>query len=374
MYEVNVDMIGRNGLVQGEMASYILTHKRLDPGMMRPFIANDGRAYCTVYKGKAYDPKKVSSYQQVPVNYATLRRDEWKELDAAVLEASQIRLGGIADLVSNNLVYNLGNAMGTTVLEWHDISGSMEALVTMDGVTRAPGNRPKYQTNYLPIPIIHVDYEINSRALEASRKMGNPLDTTDAETAARAVNEQLEAMLFTSYKFSFGEKDDRAENSIYGYLNHPDRNKVTLTYKWDEMEDSTLVSIGEKIVNNVIAMKQASIDDRHYGPWQLYIPTNYETVLDKDYDPTTPGTTIRERIMKIDGIKGIKVIDKLTADNVLLVQMTKDVVRLVRGFGIQSVEWQVEGKFITKYKVMTIQVPQIRSDQNLRSGIVHLAA
>jgi hypothetical protein len=77
--------------------------------------------------------------------------------------------------------------------------------------------------------------------------------------------------------------------------------------------------------------------------------------------------------MKIAGIKGIKVVDTLTADNILLVQMTSDVVRLVRGMGIQSVEWQVEGKFITKYKVMTIQVPQIRSDQAGRSGIVHLA-
>ena len=120
-------------------------------------------------------------------------------------------------------------------------------------------------------------------------------------------------------------------------------------------------------------MKQVSTNNFHYGPWQLYIPTGYETRLDNDYDTTTPGTTIRERIMKIDGIKGIKVIDTLTADNVLLVQMTSDVVRLVRGMGIQNVEWQTEGKFITNYKVMTIQVPQIRSDQNGKSGIVHMS-
>jgi hypothetical protein len=63
----------------------------------------------------------------------------------------------------------------------------------------------------------------------------------------------------------------------------------------------------------------------------------------------------------------------LTADNVLLVQMTSDVVRLVRGMGLQNVEWATEGKMITKYKVMTIQVPQIRSDQAGRCGVVHLA-
>ena len=63
----------------------------------------------------------------------------------------------------------------------------------------------------------------------------------------------------------------------------------------------------------------------------------------------------------------------LPANNVLLIQMTSDVVRLIRGMGIQAVQWDTEGKFITKYKVLTIQVPQIRSDQAGKSGVVHLA-
>jgi hypothetical protein len=105
----------------------------------------------------------------------------------------------------------------------------------------------------------------------------------------------------------------------------------------------------------------------------LYIPTAYETVLDKDYDATTPGKTIRTRLLEISNIDSIKVIDTLTANNVLLVQMTSDVVRLVRGLGIQNMEWQSE-PFVTKHKVITIQVPQIRADQNGASGVMHLSA
>ena len=77
--------------------------------------------------------------------------------------------------------------------------------------------------------------------------------------------------------------------------------------------------------------------------------------------------------MAIEGINDIKVIDTLTADNVVLVEMQSETVRLVRGMGIQIVEWSTEGKMITKYKVMTIQVPQVRADQDGNSGIVHLA-
>ena len=344
----------------GDLAAYMMQQGRLDPGQMRPYIGKDGRPYVTVYKGG--DPAKPSSYQAVPTTYATLRRDEWKQLDDAILKISESRLVGVQDLVSRGLVYSLGNAMGTTVLEWHDVSDAMEAELTMDGVTRTQGDRPVFTTNYLPLPIIHVDYEINARVLAASRKLGNPLDTTSAERAARKVAEKLEAMLFTNTTYGFGG------GTIYSYINHPDRNTVTLSTNWDASAKTAA-----EILDDVLSMKQASINAYHYGPWVLYIPTAYETVLDEDYDTTTPGTTIRERILKISGIQDVKVIDTLPDDNVLLVQMTSDVVRLVRGMGIQNVEWTTEGKMITKYKVMTIQVPQIRSDQAGNSGIVHLS-
>jgi len=159
--------------------------------------------------------------------------------------------------------------------------------------------------------------------------------------------------LFTDESYSFGG------GVIYSYLNHPSRNEVTIT-AWD---DSAKTARG--IVDDVLAMKQAAIDAKHYGPYKVYIPTAYETVLDEDYEDT--GTTSTNKTIRQ------KVVDTLTANNVVLVQMTQDVVRLVRGMPIQNVEWSVEGKFINKYKVMTIQVPQVRADQEGNSGVVHAA-
>jgi hypothetical protein len=364
---VNVDLMG-NGCAQGEVASQIMGCGRLDIGSKRPFIGNDGRAYITSYKGG--DPKSATSYVTTPINTnATLRRDEWKQLDEALLVASRYRLGGIADLLAKGLTFNLGNAMGTTVLEWHDVNDGMSATLTMDGVTRGNNDTPKFQTNYLPIPVLHVDYEINSRMLESSRKLGNPLDTTMAEMAARRIQEKMENMLFTDTTYAFGTADDRSRNKIYSYVNHPDINAVTLGTHWDA---SAKTAAG--ILQDVLNMKAASIAAYHYGPWQLYIPTAYEVVLDDDYDTTTPGKTIRERLLSIAGLSGIKVIDSLEADHVLLVQMTPDVVRLIQGFGLQNVQYQTEAGWITKFKVVTIQVPQIRSDQNGKSGIVLLSA
>lgn len=358
MNEVQMDFMSASGDHQGQVAGQLIANGRMDPGKLRPFIGKDGKVYVTIYKGG--DPKKGDSYTTMPfmVN-ATLRRDEWKQLDDALVNIAESRLNGIADLIEKGLTYNLGNAMGTTVLEWHDVSDAMEASLSMDGVSRSQGDRPEFSTKYLPIPIIHSDYEINARVLAASRSLGNPLDTTSAERAARKVMEKLEDMLFTDTTYAFGG------GSIYSYLNYPTRNLHTLTAAWDASGKT-----GAQIVADVIDMKQTMIDNFQYGPYMIYIPTGYETVLDGDYD-TTRGNTIRERILAIANISGIKVVDTLPANTILMVRMSSDVVRLVRGMGITNVQWNTEGQFITKYKVMTIQVPQIRADQNGKSGIVH---
>lgn len=347
------------GASQGEVAAYMANHGRLDPAALRPFIAENGLSYISVYQGG--DVTKKESFKALQVNNGTLRRDEWKQLDDAILPIARTRLAGIADLESAGLVYNLGNAMGTTVLEHHTISDALTAEMTMDGVTRAKNDRVEYGTEYLPIPIIHVDYEINARSLEASRKLGNPLDTTNAEYATRKVAEQLESLLFTDKQYQFGA------GKIYSYVNYPHRNPVALKIAWD---DSAITP--ELMVKDVLDLKAASIAAKHYGPWVIYIPTSYERYLDEDYNATS-GKTIRTRILEISGIKDIKVSDTLAGDNILLVQMTPDVVRLVKGLPIQNVQWQQEGMFVNKYKVLTIQVPQIRSDHANNCGIVHMA-
>lgn len=379
MEHANIDFLTQ-GRGTGPVAMQVLAAGPggLDVGNKRPwFNPTDGRVYITVYKGgKRFNedgtPHK-ESYQNIldnanplPLQINTsLRREEWQRLDEALLPISRSRLGGVQDLVDNNLVFDIGNGMGSTVLEYHDVSDAMTATVSMDGITRGQGDTVDYGSKFLPLPIIHVDYEILTRQLNASRNLGQPLDTSNAEAAARTVNQQLETMLFTNTTYAPGGTN---VGTIYSYINQPNINTVSIGTNWNA---SAATAAG--IVDSVLSMKQSSINAKHFGPWMLYVPTAYETVLDEDYVAAAPQNTIRDRILKIDGITGVKVVDTLPANTVLLVQMTSDVVRLVRGMGIQNVQWSQEGGMITKYKVMTIQVPQVRADQAGNSGVVKLA-
>lgn len=358
--KVNIDLITANGNGQGELAKQIMANGKIDAGQMRPwFNPKDGRSYISVFSGG--DPKDVKNYKNIPITTnATLRRDEWKTLDTAVLKVAEERLVGVQDLKSRGLVYNLGNGMSSTVLEYHDFAGNLDAAVSMDGITRGQNNAPNYTVKYLPLPIVHVDYTINERVLSVSRTMGNPIDTTLAERASRAVSDTLESMLFTNRKYEYGD------GTIYSYINHPERHQKSIV-SWTASSKTA-----KDIINDVMDMKQASIDAHHYGPWVLYIPTGYEVLMDEDYDVSGGSLqTIRQRIMAIDGIENVKVIDKLPADTVLLVEMTTDVVRWINGMNIQNVEWSSEGGMVHNFKVMTIQVPQIRADQEGNSGVVH---
>lgn len=351
---VGIEFI-QNGAGNGPVAQKLMAGG-MGTGLLKPWIGKDGHAYAAITNA-AGEP------QVVRVNAATLRKDEWKQLDEAVLYASLERLVGVADLYSRNLVYRIGNGLGKTVLEYEDMSELTAAELTMDAVTPSQRDRIETVLKYLPLPIVHKDFRYNIRVLSASRNGSTPLDTTTAMQAARVVSEKVEEMLFTgSSTYTYGG------GTLYGYLDFPQANSVTLDENWDASGKT-----GAEIIDDVRAMKQASIDARHYGPWVLYIPTSYETVLDDDYKAESD-KTIRQRILEIDGIMDIKVADKMTANKVVLVQMTSDVVRMVEGLPITTVEWQEGGGMTTNYKVMTIMVPQIRADQNGNCGVTVLSA
>ena len=349
---------GPNGQVPSVLAGSIgkrLLNNNMDPGVLKPWLHPNGQAYVTLMVNG--QPKAV------PFTNATLREDEWQEMDQAIITAAQERLVGVADLYARNLVHRTAG-LGKTVLEYEDVDEFSPAELTMDATTPSKKDRPNYTQKYLPLPIVHKDFSFNIRTMSASRTTGDSVDVTSGQLAAREVAELVESILFNganAYAYGGG--------IIRGYTDHPSRNTVTLTTSWSA--DSGIT--GALILADVLSMKQASIDAKHYGPYVLYIPTAYETVIDGDFKADSD-KTIRQRILEVGNINEIKVADKLTADNVLLVQMSSEVVRIVEGMPLTSVEWEEGGGFASNFKVMTIMVPQIRADQSGNCGVTHLAA
>lgn len=300
-------------------------------------------------------------YREMHAN-ALLRHEEWQVIDDAVLKIATDRMVGVADLIARNLTFNLTNGLGTTVLAYETESDMESAELSMDGATRGEKDRPEFGIGYLPLPIIHKDFSFNIRQLEASRSRGEPLDTTGAEIATRKVVEMAEQILFigaSAYAYGGG--------TIRGYMDHPSRQTVTLSTNWDDSP-----SDGESILADVISMIEALHAVKMYGDYGLYVPNNFGPTMFTDFKANSD-LTVQARIEEIEPIQFVRTADFLTNDNVILVQLTSDVVREVIGMNPTPLEWDEEGGMILNFKVMAIMVPQIRADADSNCGVCHLS-
>ena len=168
--------------------------------------------------------------------------------------------------------------------------------------------------------------------------------------------EKLAIGSLPSYTFGGG--------TIYGLTNMVGRLTKTITAPTDSGWTP------EVFVDEVLDMIQLSVNAYHYGPWMLYVGTGWSKYMGQDFKAASD-ITLRERILKLEGIQDVQTLDHLTGFQVCLVQMTSDVIREVVGMDITTVQWPSKGGMQLNYKVMAILVPQLRKDFNGKTGIVH---
>lgn len=373
-------------IVNGQSNSEVgqtLMNSRYDTGLMRPYFDDQGRNCVLVNTGrKDKDGKPVYTKQLVGnlisnglvVNGPTsLRKQEWIKLDTVVLRAARERLRAWADLSAAN-TYGGFDGMASTILEHETMSDPGEAMVDMDGLSEGRNDAPKFQLQGLPLPITHADFHFSQRKLLISRNGGTPLDTTMAEAAARRVAEKIEKTLIgTVTGLTFGAASDYGRDpKVYGYLNFPAR--LTKTNLTAPTGSNATTTVGE-----VLGMLDTLAAQNFFGPFMLYHSTDWDRYMDDDYVASggnNPNTTLRNRLRQIDRIQDVRRLDFLKpadshAYTLLLVQMTPDVARAVVGMDMTVVQWPSMGGLRLNFKVMAIQVPQLRADYNGQCGIMH---
>ena len=291
-----------------------------------------------------------------------LTRDEWKVFDDELIAEGLIRLRAVADLISLGLVKRIQNGLAKTVLEYQTIGDMDPAIVSLDGVTRSMNDRVEFGAAGIPLPITHKDFYINLRALLASRTSGEAMDTTHVRVAGRKVAEKTEDMLFNGGP-QFGGLP------IYGLTTHPSR--ITGAFgtggSWSQAGKT-----GAQIVSDVGTMLAAMEANHMYGPYGIYVGSGGSLKLQEDYKAESEAN-IRARVLQYENVQFVRIVDSLDADEVVMVQLTPDVVQMVEGEPLQTIQWDVHGGMQINFKVMTIMVPLIRATNGGESGIYHMS-
>lgn len=341
-----------NGQGHGTVASTLLANN-FDIRALRPYVGNDGRHYV--------DQVHNGQLQAIPLinATATLRKDEWKEIDDVVVKAAKPRLRLVGDLRAMGLTKTIPNGFGKTVLQTETQSDITTGEWSMDGVNRSQNDRPLYEPSLLPLPIAHKDFGYTARQIATSRNNNTPLDTETAALAARRVAEMVEQQAIGTSTFTYGG------GTIYGLINYTSRLTKVIT------NPTASGWTGATLVAEVLAMIEQLRGAFHYGPYMLYTGVSWDQYLDADYSTAKGDNTLRDRIKKIEDIMDIRRLDYLTGYQMVLIQMTPDVIREVIAMEMTTVQWPEEGGLYQNFKVMAIMIPQLRVDQNSNGGIVH---
>lgn len=412
---------GGGSLRGGGPVGEILAGVRFDPGVLRPYFDTvNGRTekLCTVNTGRMTYNQERGRYEPVfeqvrindlresgvdsPVfNATSLRKEEWVMLDTVVVRAARYRLRAYADLAASNSFGGF-NGMSKMILEHETMSDPGEAMVDMDGLTPGRTDAPQFQLQGLPLPITHSDFWFSSRRLAISRNSGTPLDTTMGEAAGRRVAENIEkTTIGTNSGVTYGGNSSQVGGygraaTVYGYTNFTPRLTMTTLYA----PTAGGYSPGSTL-NNVLQCRDLLYANKFYGPFMLYHSNDWDRYMDTDYILTGGNVatqSLRERLKAIEGIADVRRLDFLFASNVvtdsssasykgpggegftatstspftlLFVQMTPDVARAVNGMDITTVQWESHGGMQLNFKVMAIQVPQLRADHYGNCGILH---
>lgn len=375
-----------NGQGHGESAE-ALAGVRFDPGMMRPFVDRRGQKKVIVNTGKlrtnaktgdlepVYAEKTVDEMRRIgydiPVANATsLRKFEWVNLDRTVVKAARTRLRAWSDLMSTSSVGGF-NGMGKMTHEYEAMSDPGEAVVDMDVMADARNDNPLFKLRSVPLPVTHSDFFLSARRLAVSRNSGTPLDMSIGEAAGRRVAEKIEDTLIgveTGITFGTDSNLHDGTSKVYGYTNFPYRiTKTDLT--------TPTGSNPEAVKQDVIEMRETLYGYGFYGPFMLYHSTSYDAFLDDDYfrtGGTSANRTLRERIGEIGGVAGIRRLDRLTSGyQMVMVQMTSDVVQAINAMDITTVQWESQGGARINFRVMAIQVPLLKAPYNGIAAMVH---
>jgi uncharacterized linocin/CFP29 family protein len=288
-----------------------------------------------------------------------LSKDEWKLFDDKVVEIARRRLVGVGALLSRGLRFNVANALGVTQIEWEQLGDLGPAHLSMSGVTEGDRDRLTWTLKSMPLPIFHKDFSLNIRQLTASRNNGQGVDTMQAELCTRIISEAIETLLFSGSTMSV------LGGTIPGLLTEANRNTGT-SANWHTNATGT-----EKVADLIEAIDLLS-NDNMYGPYGVFVGQTAFNNLADDYKAESDKTQLA-RLLEIPGIEFILPSKDLTGKNILVVQLTRDVVEEVVGFQPTMVMWEGKGGLEVNFKIMAIMVPRVRSTKTGQSGIVHLS-
>jgi uncharacterized linocin/CFP29 family protein len=180
---------------------------------------------------------------------APLSDEEWAKLDELVVDVARKLLVGRRFI---HLTGPLG--VGVQTVPVPTVSGGEACLHDEEGCACEVGECEVIQVTghrFLSLPLIHQDFRLSWRDIEASRRMGWPLELGPVAAASTACARAEDELIFQGH----------LEHGYEGLLNAAGRHTVPLD-DWDEP--------GQAFAN-IVAATEELVADGFYGPFAVVL-------------------------------------------------------------------------------------------------------
>lgn len=356
-----IECVMPGGKGGGEVAQRLLEFGG-DWNCLRPWRSRRGHTMMTLNVAPSPGARPRLMNVRVENAQSTMEYDEWKYFDDAVVEEALPEQRLWADLVSQGCGWNLPDAMSVTVIQQQTMLRSGNATISMNGLRTANRSRPIWDTTNFPIPLVHSDFSFDYREILESRRRGIPLDDAQIREATRQCVREIELITQgTRGSYTYGG------GTIYGLTNHPD--KISKVITSPTASGWTPQTTYDEILDALQALQDVYFNRNvraYYSPgWTKYLNTHFT--------PAYNAGTLRQQLGAVDGISGWVKLDELPGYQIILVETNKRTIRCINGMPLKTIQWGSHGDFQFNYKVVGIMVPQIRSNANGNTGIVHMA-
>jgi len=290
-------------------------------------------------------------------NAATVRKDDFERIIAALKEVQRHDLVAVADLRSRGLVEN--TRITDTVVGVENTS-EMEAAQNSMNVAQLGMNKSVYAQTYTPNPIVHHTHGIDWR-----QNFGYSVTNGNKESM-RKVMERSEANVVNGDS-TLVVRFNGANQVMYGYTSHPNRTTVAV----DDWAVSTTNLLAN--VNSLMsAMYNTNKIKAARGTIIMYVPTNSYMVLRQQAFSNKGDMTFEQQILtSYPEIAKIEPLPDLATGNPLLVYMKPQHVSLAISQAPVTVphlkNLEILPQLFTTYAVWTLI---IHVDSNSLTGIV----
>jgi hypothetical protein len=247
-------------------------------------------------------------------------------------------------------------------------SGQTEAEVNMNARARSRQDLPTYGLDGVALPIVHSDWEIDSREYQQSQAFGEDLDARVAMDAREAIEDKEDVLLFDGWSGSVETRD--GPFSVRGFDSSLDQ-VLTGTASGDWGTESNVIDTLEEFQRQI---EGQGADGENPSPRQtgatVLVPTEQMTEVSLgDYETSATDEPLMDRLERKFPYLTFQEAPRLPAGDVIYMLNDTRYFEVVVAQGMTSTSWEVDGGFGRRSKMLASRIPWVKDQPDDIYGI-----